>query len=96
MESVALGTLERISSILLHLAWGYLCFMAAYLHKKRLFLIALPMGFVDFLVPFTQSWGIPVFEAVVFALSALSVLVAWYATKQFRKGNENKTATPHS
>jgi hypothetical protein len=91
---VASGTLERISSILFHSAWGYLCFMAAYLHKKRLFLIALPMGFVDFLVPFAQSWGIPIFEAVLFALSVLSVLVAWYATKQFRKTTENKTAPP--
>ena len=58
LGSVALGTLERISSILIHSAWGYLCFMAAYLHKKRLFLIALPMGFVDFLVPFAQNLGI--------------------------------------
>ena len=85
LESVALGTLERISSILFHSAWGYLCFMAAYFHKKRLFLIAMPMGFVDFLVPFAQSWGTAVFEAVVFALSVLSVLVAWFAVNHAAK-----------
>jgi membrane protein implicated in regulation of membrane protease activity len=92
LGSVALGTVERISSILIHFAWGYLCFMAAYFHKKRLFLIVLPMGIVDFLVPLAQSWGIPVFEAVVFALSALSVFLAWYATRQFRKNTKTKQA----
>ncbi len=84
LASVAYGTLERVSSILFHSAWGYLCFMAAYFHKKRLFAIALPMGFVDFLVPFAQNLGIPLFEAVVFALSVLSVLVAWYSVKHVR------------
>jgi hypothetical protein len=93
---VALGTLERVSSILSHSAWGYLCFASAYIHKKRLFLIALAMGFLDFLVPFEQNLGLPIFEAIVFALAILSVLVAWYATKQFRKGTENKIATPQS
>lgn len=84
LGSVAYGTLERVSSILFHSAWGYLCFVAAYLHKKRLFLIALSMGFVDFLVPFAQDLGLPIFEAVLFALAFLSVLVAWYAARQFR------------
>jgi predicted ferric reductase len=96
LGTVAYGILERISSILVHSAWGYLCFTAAYLHKKRLFLIALPMGFLDFLVPFEQNLGLPLFEAIVFALAVLSVLAAWYATKQFRKNTENKTATPQS
>jgi hypothetical protein len=96
LASVAYGTLERISSILIHSAWGYLCFMAAYLHKKRLFLIALPMGLVDFLVPFAQSWGIPVFEAVVFALSVLSILVAWYAGNHVSRTSENQLASHQS
>jgi hypothetical protein len=85
LEYVAFGTLERISSILSHSAWGYLCFTAAYIRKIRLFLIALPMGFLDFIVPFEQNLGLPIFETTVFALAVLSVLVAWYATKQFRK-----------
>jgi len=80
LSSVALGTLERVSSIMIHFSWGYLCLMAAVFHKKRLFLIALPMGFVDFLVPFASIMGIGVFEAVIFALSVISVFVAWYAT----------------
>ncbi|HYA78167.1 MAG TPA: YhfC family glutamic-type intramembrane protease [Verrucomicrobiae bacterium] len=96
LGTVAYGILERISSILFHSAWGYLCFAAAYLHKKRLFLVALPMGFLDFLVPFEQNLGLPIFEAIVFALAVLSVIVAWYPTKQFRKTTENEPAATHS
>jgi len=85
LKSVALGSLERVSSIMMHFAWDYLCFMAVILHKKRLFLIALPMGFIDFLVPFASSMGIAVFEAVVFSLAVLSVFVARYAVKHETK-----------
>lgn len=81
LRSVALGSIERVSSIMIHFAWGYLCFMAVILHRKRLFLIALPMGFVDFLVPFASNIGLVLFEAVVFTLAVLSVIVAWYAVK---------------
>jgi hypothetical protein len=88
LESVALGTLERVSSILIHFAWGYLCFAAVYLHKKPLLFIALPMGFIDFLVPFAQE-SIVAFEAAFFALSLFLTIVAWYATEQMRKGSES-------
>ena len=77
-------------------AWGYLYLMAVCFHKRRLLLIALPMGFVDFLVPFAQSMGIAVFEAEVFVLSALSVMVAWYATRQVRKSLENQILKTNS
>jgi len=93
LQSVALGTLERVSSIMLHFAWGYLCFMTVILHEKRLFLIALPMGFVDFLVPFASTIGTVVFEAVVFALAILSVLVAWYTVKLVSKSKKDKSST---
>ena len=89
--SVAIGTLERVSSILFHFAWGYLCVMAAVYRKKRLLLVALPMGFVDFLVPFILPSNIIVFEAAIFGLSVLSVLAAWYTTKQLRKNGENQS-----
>jgi hypothetical protein len=52
------------------------------------------MGFVDFLVPFAQNLGIPLFEAIVFALSAVSALVAWYATRQFIVKAEGETDKP--
>ena len=89
--SVALSTVERVSSILFHFAWGYLCVMAVVYRKKILLLIALPMGFVDFLVPFA-SGNIVLFEAVVFALSVISVIVAWYATKKVTKNSKSATA----
>ena len=88
LSSVALGTMERASSILIHTAWGYLCLMAAVLDKKRLFLIALPMGFVDFLVPFAPSMGLVVFETLVFAIGLASVLVAWISVR-FVNGQGN-------
>jgi len=86
LTSVALGTLERVSSILLHFAWGYLCLMAVVYGKRRLFLIALPMGLVDFLVPFASTMGIAVFEGIVFAIGVVSVLVAWQAVEHLRAG----------
>ena len=66
--------------------------MAVVYHKIRLFLIALLMGFVDFLIPFALLNNIIVFEAVVFTLSVISVLVAWFATKQARISVENHSA----
>jgi hypothetical protein len=84
---VAIGTVERVSSVLIHVAWGYLCVMAAVYRKKWLFLIALPMGLVDFLVPFAQG-NVLLFEAVIFALAVLSVFVAWFAVKQVQKKSE--------
>jgi hypothetical protein len=80
---VAIGVVERISSLLFHVAWGYLCFMAVLYHKKYLFLIALPMGLVDFLVPFAQL-NVLLFETVVFVLAVASVFVAWYTTRNLR------------
>jgi hypothetical protein len=95
LQSVALGTLERVSSIMIHFAWGYLCIMAAVYNKKRLLIIALPMGLIDFLVPFAQN-SIVLFEGVVFGLALLSVFIAWYATKRVRKNLENQTTGPKS
>lgn len=85
LGTVVLGVVERTSSIIFHFAWGYLCMVAAVLRKRKLFLLALPMGLIDFLVPFASSMPIVIFEAVIFSLSLVSLLVAWYATKQFRK-----------
>jgi uncharacterized membrane protein YhfC len=82
--SVAEGVVERISSILIHFSWGYLCVMAAYFRKRKYLMIALPMGFVDFLVPFAPSLTIIVFEAIVLAISIISVAVAWLVTSELR------------
>ena len=65
---VGYGLLERVSSLLFHFSWGYLCLLAACLHKKRYFLLALPMGLVDFFVPFASTLTIPFFEWSIFIL----------------------------
>ncbi|MCW4028736.1 MAG: YhfC family intramembrane metalloprotease [Candidatus Bathyarchaeota archaeon] len=77
---VALGILERLSSMLIHIAFGYLCFMAIIYRDKRLFLLALPMGLVDFFVPFAQN-NMLLFEGLIFAIAIDSVLAAWLAVK---------------
>jgi uncharacterized membrane protein YhfC len=86
---VALGVIERTSSLIIHFAWGYLCFMAAYHRKPLLFLIALPMGLIDFFVPFAAS-SIILFEVLFMALALASVLIAWYITKDLRKKQETQ------
>jgi uncharacterized membrane protein YhfC len=86
---VALGVIERTSSLIIHFAWGYLCFMAAYHRKPLLFLIALPMGLIDFFVPFATS-SIILFEVLFMALALASVLIAWFITKDLRKKQETQ------
>jgi len=68
--------LERISSILSHCAWGYLCVLAAVFKRNIYFAIALPMGLVDFFVPFVNLLGLPLFEGIVFLFSVASLLIA--------------------
>lgn len=78
---IALATLERVSSFLAHFAWGYLCLLSAWLRRPTLFLIALPMGLIDALVPFAQLVPTWEFEVAIFALGVLFVVVARSAVK---------------
>ncbi len=82
---VGYALLERVSSLLFHLSWGYLCLLAAYAHRKRYFLIALPMGLVDFFVPFASTLGILVFELLIFALGLACLGSALFITKDLRR-----------
>ncbi len=79
------GILERVSSLLLHFSWGYLCIMAAVFHKKQLFILALPFGLIDALVPFASAIGLEIFELLILSLGIVSVLIAIYATKKLTK-----------
>ena len=88
---VGVSLLERASSLMIHVAWGYLCIMAVLYRKKWLFAIALPMGLVDFLVPFAK-YNLYLFEGVVFALAVASVLIAWFTTRKL--GRETETVPP--
>lgn len=83
---IAYGLLERVTSLVFHFCWGYLCLLAAFLHNRRYLLLALPMGLVDFSVPFASSVGIALFESLLFAVGigtlALTLLVTKYWHKQ--------------
>ena len=79
------STLERVSSLLVHSAWGILC-VAAAVYKKKLYLaIALPLGLVDFFVPFSGLLGIGVFELIFFVVSGAALAMALRITAQARR-----------
>jgi hypothetical protein len=79
---VALGTLERVSSVLLHFSWGILVVVAAASNRVKFLLAALPMGLVDFLVPFAPSLPLWEFETAVFALALAGLTVTYLLTRE--------------
>ena len=83
------AVLERVSSLLAHLAWGYLAVIAAVTGRKAYIGLALPMGLVDFFVPLSGSIGLGWSEALFFAFGAVSVAVAFSATAGVRMTAES-------
>lgn len=83
---IGYALMERVTSLLFHFSWGWLCLLAAYMHKRFYFLLALPMGLVDFLVPFAASLTIPVFEMLIFVLGLCALALTWAVTKNLRDG----------
>lgn len=90
---VGWGVLERVSSLMVHLSWGYLCVKSAAQHKRGYLFLALPMGFIDFLVPFVQILTLPLFEIVVFMFAAICVFASVYATRSLRNGSTKRGKT---
>jgi hypothetical protein len=84
LPQIAFGILERISSILIHCAWGYLAVVSAEYRKNSYLALALPMGFVDFLVPFVSILGVPLFEGIVFLISILSLYAAISVARELK------------
>jgi YhfC intramembrane metalloprotease len=82
LPSVLIGTLERVSSLMAHLAWGMLVVSSAVSGRKRYLAYALPMGLIDALVPFAHL-NSELFEAVVFALSVAFLTIAWRSSRSF-------------
>ena len=82
LQIVGWGVLERISSLMIHLSWGYLCMRSAVSRRKEYVLLALPMGMVDFTVPFAGTMPLALFEILVFMLAAFCVLAAVYVTRR--------------
>lgn len=83
---VALGTLERISSIIVHFAWGYLCVVAAVTGRQKYLAVALPMGFLDFFVVFSGVLPLYGLEALLFAWAIVSLAIAKVMTKDLQNG----------
>jgi hypothetical protein len=77
--------LERVSSLLLHISWGYLTLMAAYMHKRSYLLAAMPMGFIDFIVPFNALLTLPILEAIVFAIAVGCLIFTIWLTQDERR-----------
>ena len=83
---VGLAILERVSSLLAHLAWGYLAVLGA-IHRRWWYLaIAAPLGFlIDFLVPFAGALGEVRFELVVFLIALGGLALAVGVTRDLRR-----------
>jgi uncharacterized membrane protein YhfC len=82
LEAMSWGLLERVSSLMVHLSWGYLVVKSAASQKKSYLLLALPMGLIDFIVPFAQTVPVSIFEITVFLLAALCVFATAYSTRR--------------
>ena len=92
---VGYQVLERISSLLIHFSFGYLCVLAAVFKKRRFLACALPMGLVDFFVPFEASFTLGSFEALVFVMGVASLAVALVVTKgEYRTASVNFASPP--
>ena len=81
---IGFGFMERVSSLLFHFSWGYLCLLAAAFKRRHLFFVALPMGLLDFLVPFASVIGIALFETILSVLGISVTLLTWQITKDLR------------
>lgn len=92
LPSIGWGILERISSLLVHFSWGYLCVYAAFFHRRSYLLLALPMGMIDFFVVYAGVLTIPFFEILVLWLALISLAVALLATSGSRRQHRVETA----
>ncbi|QXJ28597.1 hypothetical protein J5U23_01466 [Saccharolobus shibatae B12] len=88
---IGLSTLERVSSLLVHSSWGYLSVLSVITGRKRLFLVAFPMGLVDFLVPFEKHLGILTFEFILFSIGLICLAIAWSLGQYYRSTSSKGT-----
>ncbi|WP_238842116.1 hypothetical protein [Sulfolobus sp. E11-6] len=86
-----MSILERISSLLIHSSWGYLSVLSAITRRKRIMLATFPMGFVDFLVPFTKYFETLKFELIVFGIALICLIVAWSLGRHYRSTSSKGT-----
>ncbi len=82
---IAWGLLERVTSLLFHFSWGYLSIVAASTHQKKYLALALPLGLLDFTVPFANQLGLAFFESFIFLLGLVVLGATIRVTKSWRK-----------
>ena len=82
---IGFSILERVTSLLFHSCWGYLCLLSASKHRIRYFLVALPMGLLDFFVPYANYLSIPIFESFIYVLGLCALGVTLFITKKPRR-----------
>lgn len=85
---VGYSVLERISSLLMHFSWGFLVVSAVTFRKRLYVAIAVPMGFVDSIVPFAGILGLPLTEAVFFIIGLVALFVALMIRKNIEENNK--------
>ena len=73
---VGYSVIERISSLLVHYSWGFLVVTSVSTGKYRYLAAAMPFGFVDSIVPYSSSLGIPMTELILFLLALMALLIA--------------------
>lgn len=95
LPGVGLAILERVSSLLAHFSWGYVVVLSV-VFRRRLFLaIALPMGLLDFSVPFATAIGVTLYEFLIFGASVVFLFIALTVTKsEMNRRREEGQQTP--
>ena len=79
---VGYSVLERISSLLMHYSWGFLVVSSVTTRKRIYLAYALPMGFVDSIVPFAGKLGLPISEGIFFLAGLLALFIALRVRKE--------------
>lgn len=82
---IGFSILERVTSLLFHSCWGYLCLLSAFTRNRRYFLVALPMGLIDFFVPYVSYLGVSIFELFIYLLGLTTLGVTLFITKDARR-----------
>lgn len=89
---VGYSVLERISSLLVHFAWGFLVVSAVTYRRTRFLAYAIPMGFVDSIVPFAGKLGLPLTEAIFFITGLAALAIALSVRKRLAGQGQNNAA----
>mgnify|MGYP001772767381 CR=1 FL=1 len=90
LQIVGFSILERVSSMLLHISWGYLTVLAALTGRKVYVIYGMAIGFTDFLVPFEEILGLAAFETIVFIMAASAFAFTYYISlKNKKQGRES-------